>query len=133
MLLVIVMATITSSYMFLLGFISKITVDEVLQLKPAGEVVSEAHTCSLDSGGETPKARSTGDDSGAGQRRRDSAAQDAHGKTGMVGMDFYSLSGREIVFWPRSTGFIRIASPMWGSGLFSAFAWHCTRRCSSCR
>ena len=47
MLLVIVMATITSSYMFLLGFISKITVDEVLQLKPAGEVVSEAHMQSL--------------------------------------------------------------------------------------
>ena len=47
MLLVIVMATITSSYTFLLGFISKITVDEVLQLKPAGEVVSEAHMQSL--------------------------------------------------------------------------------------
>ena len=47
MLLVILMATITSSYMFLLGFISKITVDEVLQLKPAGEVVSEAHMQSL--------------------------------------------------------------------------------------
>ena len=47
MLLVIMMATITSSYMFLLGFISKITVDEVLQLKPAGEVVSEAHMQSL--------------------------------------------------------------------------------------
>ena len=47
MLLVILMATITSSYTFLLGFISKITVDEVLQLKPAGEVVSEAHMQSL--------------------------------------------------------------------------------------
>lgn len=47
MLMVIAMATITSSYMFLLGFISKITVDEVLQLKPAGEVVSEAHMQSL--------------------------------------------------------------------------------------
>ena len=47
MLMVIMMATITSSYMFLLGFISKITVDEVLQLKPAGEVVSEAHMQSL--------------------------------------------------------------------------------------
>ena len=47
MLMVILMATITSSYTFLLGFISKITVDEVLQLKPAGEVVSEAHMQSL--------------------------------------------------------------------------------------
>ncbi|MCE2432100.1 MAG: ABC transporter ATP-binding protein [Candidatus Latescibacteria bacterium] len=47
MLMVIAMATITSSYTFLLGFISKITVDEVLQLKPAGEVVSEAHMQSL--------------------------------------------------------------------------------------
>lgn len=47
MLMVIMMATITSSYTFLLGFISKITVDEVLQLKPAGEVVSEAHMQSL--------------------------------------------------------------------------------------
>ena len=45
--MVMVMATITSSYTFLLGFISKITVDEVLQLKPAGEVVSEAHMQSL--------------------------------------------------------------------------------------
>ena len=47
LLMVIAMATITSSYTFLLGFISKITVDEVLQLKPAGEVVSEAHMQSL--------------------------------------------------------------------------------------
>ena len=47
MLMVILMATITSSYTFLLGFISKITVDEVLQLKPAGEVVLEAHMQSL--------------------------------------------------------------------------------------
>ncbi|MCY4353006.1 MAG: hypothetical protein OXC45_07865 [Gemmatimonadetes bacterium] len=47
MLMVIAMATITSSYTFLLGFISKITVAEVLQLKPAGEVVSEAHMQSL--------------------------------------------------------------------------------------
>ena len=47
LLMVMVMATITSSYTFLLGFISKITVDEVLQLKPAGEVVSEAHMQSL--------------------------------------------------------------------------------------
>ena len=42
MLMVIAMATVTSSYTFLLGFISKITVDEVLQLKPSEEVVSEA-------------------------------------------------------------------------------------------
>ena len=47
MLMVIAMATITSSYMFLLGFISKITVDEVLQLKPSEEVVSEARRQSL--------------------------------------------------------------------------------------
>ena len=47
LLMVMVMATITSSYSFLLGFISKITVDEVLQLKPAGEVVSDAHMQSL--------------------------------------------------------------------------------------
>lgn len=47
MLMVIAMATITSSYTFLLGFISKITVDEVLQLKPSEEVVSEARRQSL--------------------------------------------------------------------------------------
>ena len=47
LLMVMVMATITSSYSFLLGFISKITVDEVLQLKPAGEVVSDARMQSL--------------------------------------------------------------------------------------
>ena len=47
MVLVIAMATITSSYTFLLGFISKITVDEVLQLKPSEEVVSEARRQSL--------------------------------------------------------------------------------------
>ena len=34
MTLVLLMAAITSSYMFILGFISKITVDHVLQLKP---------------------------------------------------------------------------------------------------
>ena len=47
LLLVMVMASITSSYSFLLGFISKITVDDVLQLKPAGEVVSDARMQSL--------------------------------------------------------------------------------------
>ncbi len=47
MLMVLAMASITSSYMFLLGFISKITVDEVLQLKPSGEVVSDARMQSL--------------------------------------------------------------------------------------
>ena len=47
MLLVILMASVTSSYSFLLGFISKITVDEVLQLKPSGEVASEARMSSL--------------------------------------------------------------------------------------
>ena len=55
MVLVIAMATITSSYTFLLGFISKITVDEVLQLKPSEEVVSEARRQSLIQADRRPK------------------------------------------------------------------------------
>jgi hypothetical protein len=35
--LVMVMAGITSSYMFILGFISKLTVDHVLQIRPKTE------------------------------------------------------------------------------------------------
>ena len=42
MIMVMIMAGVTSSYSFLLGFISKLTIDEVLQLKPATEVASAA-------------------------------------------------------------------------------------------
>ncbi|MDP6037818.1 MAG: ABC transporter ATP-binding protein [Candidatus Latescibacteria bacterium] len=55
MVLVIIMASVTSSYSFLLGFISKITVDEVLQLKPAGEVASDARMQSLIQAERLPK------------------------------------------------------------------------------
>ncbi len=47
MIMVMVMAGVTSSYSFLLGFISKLTIDEVLQLKPAAEVASQARMKSL--------------------------------------------------------------------------------------
>lgn len=47
MIMVMVMAGVTSSYSFLLGFISKMTIDEVLQLKPASEVASQARMQSL--------------------------------------------------------------------------------------
>lgn len=47
MLMVMIMAGITSSYSFLLGFISKTTIDEVLQLKPASQVASAAGMKSL--------------------------------------------------------------------------------------
>jgi ATP-binding cassette, subfamily B, bacterial MsbA len=47
MIMVMVMAGITSSYSFLLGFISKLTIDEILQLRPAEEVASDARINSL--------------------------------------------------------------------------------------
>jgi ABC-type multidrug transport system fused ATPase/permease subunit len=47
MVMVMLMAGVTSSYSFLLGFISKLTIDEVLQIKPAAEVASAAGMKSL--------------------------------------------------------------------------------------
>jgi len=47
MLMVMLMAGTTSSYSFLLGFISKLTIDEVLQLKPAAQVATDARMKSL--------------------------------------------------------------------------------------
>ncbi len=47
MFMVMIMAGITSSYSFLLGFISKLTIDEVLQLKPAGQVVWQGQDTGL--------------------------------------------------------------------------------------
>lgn len=47
MIMVMLMAGVTSSYSFLLGFISKLTIDEVLQLKPAAQVATDAHMKSL--------------------------------------------------------------------------------------
>ena len=42
MVMVMLMAGVTSSYTFLLGFISMTTIDEVLQLRPAGQVAPTA-------------------------------------------------------------------------------------------
>jgi len=47
MLMVMLMAGTTSSYSFLLGYISKFTIDEVLQLKTAGQVATDARMKTL--------------------------------------------------------------------------------------
>ena len=44
MAMVMLMAGVTSSYMFILGFITKMTVDQVLQVRPDSTVVVGSET-----------------------------------------------------------------------------------------